>query len=144
MPVLNSQIALSIGRSSVFNCFIWDICSVIWRQTSLPSVDTNRPDEARTMSILFTDLQPETLAFLNTKARSVTKALSITHSAAFAGFVADFLEQHTEVDCRDNIKGRVKVKYLDYLKQRGLTGLWRFLTTRVAALVDLEQKCKKT
>jgi hypothetical protein len=131
------------GRIKVFNCFIWDFCSVLWRCTPPP------PPNEGTLSILYTDLRPETQAQLHTAANTVAKSLSITHGAVFMGYVADFLRENPSLlpngqqPSPDLVRGNVKVQYLDYLKQRGLCGVHAFLFTFIGSLASRGDKQEK-
>jgi hypothetical protein len=147
-------------RVALFNCFVWDFCSVLWRNSVLPSSATGRNGDnhdamAWRMSILFTDLDPDTLAKLSNgpAASTVTSALSITHGAVFAQFASDFLRQHHTTTAgrsdetessSDMLKGKLKQEYLDYLKRNcGMHGLHAFLSNFVGSLAKREKR-KKT
>jgi hypothetical protein len=131
-PIFSS----SVG---VFNCFLWDFCSVLWRCSALPALDDSSTNPARHNSILFTEISPELLRGLHLDEES-SKALSVTHGATFAGHAADFCEKH-RLSSPDAILGRVKVKYLDFLREHhGLDGIYTFLTTFVGSLADREAR----
>lgn len=150
-------------RVALFNCFIWDFCSVLWRGSPLPSldVDTSRQtsDPARENSILFTDISTKTLNELHAISAEfrVPMSLSITHGATFSGFASSFLEINAESKKKrkrenlpiegleitpDLLQGKLKVKYLDYLKEKGLVDLYAFLTTFVGSLSEREKRKK--
>eukprot|EP00978_Attheya_sp_CCMP212_P026346 scaffold86484_cov45-Attheya_sp.AAC.3 len=109
---------------------------------------------ARANSILFTDIPHETLLafhqFHSPHDVKVTAALSITHGAVFAGFASRFLKQHMSVNSSsqnsnrafspDLLRGKLKLKYLNYLKERGFLGLYSFLTTFVGSLAQAEKR----
>jgi hypothetical protein len=113
-------------------------------------------DMARANSILFTDIPHETLLafhqFHSSHDVKVTAALSITHGAIFAGFASRFLKQHLSVSSSssqnnsnrtfspDLLRGKLKLKYLNYLKKRGFVGLYTFLTTFVGSLAQAEKR----
>lgn len=142
LPTLSHTLSFVVfGRISVFNCFVWDVCSVLWRQSALPS-DFN--ESARSRSILFTQLTPRTLGYLQRRQDMATKALSITHGAAFAEHAQEFLVSSSsslEKKDRDEIRGALKVRYLDFLhQQEGFQGLFSFLTTFVGSLAEREQR----
>ena len=108
--------------------------------------------QARLNSILFTDVSVETLHDLHSlpKNLKVKSALSITHGAAFSGFAVKFLQQYFEGKSvtaarsqelsPDLLTGTVKVKYLDYLKDVGFSGLHAFLSTFVGSLAKKKRK----
>lgn len=102
----------------------------------MPALDAVGNDEARSRSICLTELSPEALASLYKEPERVKLALSITHGAIFAGYARDFLKQN-KLDGQSPdvvLRGTIKVKYLEYLKERGLNGIYSFLTTFVASL----------
>jgi hypothetical protein len=109
----------------------------------LPSLDPSTQDEARANSICFTDVSRQTLAALHRDASRVKWALSITHGAVFAGYASEFMKKHKLQDDTNILRGKVKVKYLEYLKERGLNGLYTFLTTFVGSLADREARKQK-
>jgi hypothetical protein len=82
----------------------------------------------------------ETLAELHQDAFRVKWALSITHGAVFVGYVSEFMKKHKlQHDNNTNLlRGKLKVTYLEYLKERGLNGVYTFLTTFVGSLADRE------
>jgi hypothetical protein len=146
-----------LEKVAIFNCFIWDACSVLWRCSPLPPLDEGQAnDMARMNSILFTDIPKETLLALHYLPSdfNVAAALSITHGAVFAGHASDFLtnyyrrkrERGASTDdipaalSPDLLTGSVKVKYLDSLRDEGYTGLHAFLTTFVGSLAERERK----
>lgn len=132
---------LSVHDSiAIFNCFVWDFCSFLWKGSPLPSLDPSEESNARANSICFTDLPQETLERLHKDASHVRFALSITHGAVFAAYASDFMKMH-KLDHNPNaISGKLKVKYLEYLKERGLNGVYTFLTTFVGSLADREAR----
>ena len=102
---------------------------------------------ATKMSILFTDLDPGTLAKLNEPLldQSIRKTLSISHGVVFAQYAADFLRTRSrEADVSiDALKGKLKQDYLDYLKEEcGMEGLHAFLVTFIGSLAKREQRKK--
>ena len=140
-------------RVALFNCFIWDFCSVLWR-CSLSQLQ----QEQEKNSILLSDLSHDTMLMLSQHHHQQQQqpgvidadservglslsvaSLSITHGATFSGFASTFLETHyhtadhdTSVDnilSPDILTGTWKVKYLDYLKEIGFVNLHSFLTT---------------
>jgi len=122
---------------ALFNCYIWDICSALWRKSPLPSTDVLEMSAARSKSILFTDVKAETLASLHEHYESVSVALSITHGASFHSYIRAFLGQSEKMTA---IEGKTKLKYLDFLKVQGLNGIHCFLTTFVASLASREER----
>ena len=135
-------------RIKIYNCYIWDICSALWRCSPFPQLG---PDATLSASILFTDLRPETLSILSNGASSpkagttvwndVPKALSITHGPAFVGLSMDFVETYSGKHGNkgrmiiENLKGKTKVRYLSFLKnEHGMTGVDLFLSTFIASL----------
>ena len=145
-----------LEKVAIFNCFIWDACSVLWRCSPLPSLDEGQANVARMNSILFTDIPQETLLALHHLPSdfNVAAALSITHGAVFSGHASDFLnkfyqrkqERGASADSiptnlsPDLLTGSIKVKYLDYLRDEGYVGLHSFLTTFVGSLAERERK----
>ena len=110
--------------------------------------------QAMSNSILFTDLSLDIVKDLQSlpKHLKVQFALSITHGAAFSGFAVKFLEQYFEGKCEPSdsqdlspnlLTGTTKVKYLDYLRDVGFSGLHLFLTTFVGSLSAREAKKKR-
>lgn len=101
------------------------------------------------MSILFTDLNPATLVELHKHSlvdEGIQRALSITHGAVFAQYASEFLcSRHGEVDVTiDDLKGKMKQDYLDYLKQEcNMEGVYAFLVTFIGSLAKREQKRKE-
>lgn len=50
---------LSVHDSiAIFNCFVWDFYSFLWKGSPLPSLDPSAESKARANSICFTDLPP--------------------------------------------------------------------------------------
>ena len=146
-----------LEKVAIFNCFIWDACSALWRSSPLPLLGEGQAnDMARMNSILFTDIPQETLLALHHLPSdfNVAAALSITHGAVFSGHASDFLsnfyQRRQERDASadsiltnlspDLLTGSVKVKYLDYLRDEGFVGLHSFLTTFVGSLAERERK----
>jgi len=145
-----------LERVALFNCFIWDFCSILWRCSPIPSLNEGQGDSARMNSILFTDIPRETLLALHHLPSDfkVASALSLTHGAVFSGFASDFLDKYYKKrrergdDCptslsADLLTGSVKVKYLDYLKEEGFVHLHGFLITFVGSLAEREKKKTK-
>lgn len=164
---------------TIFNCYIWDFCSALWRCPDLTPLLLKEEEEVgsnahvsssstrsiKLHSILFTDLSEATLRDLHLEHRCfITKvqySLSITHSAAFSGFASHFLQEHIiqkkaicssdvtaspspeETLSPDFLTGNTKVKYLDYLRDIGFSGLHSFLTTFVGSLSTREAKKKQ-
>ena len=149
---------------ALFNCFIWDFCSVLWRGSPLPSLDlddTSRQtsDPARENSILFTDNSTKTLDeshAVSTEFR-LSMSLCITHGAMFSGFASSFLEINAESNKKrkhenlpmerleitpDLLQGKLRAKYLHDLNGKGSVDLHAFLTTFVGSLSE-RQKRKK-
>jgi len=143
-----------LDRVAVFNCMVWDFCSVLWRNSPLPmmSADTSSnatmTDTATKMSVLFTSLAPGTLDKLKNPLLDtiVRKSLSITHGAIFAQHASDFLStrNHEALDSSiDQLKGKLKQEYLDYLHENcGMKGLYSFLVTFIGSLAKREKKKK--
>jgi hypothetical protein len=136
-----------LDRVKIFNCFVWDFCSVLWRCSPPPSPhhvsgkeSSSSSSSSRTLSILYTDLRPETQSQLYAAADKVASTLSITHSAVFAGYASAFLK--TQLPDQPNpspdlIRGKLKVKYLDYLKTScGMEGIHSFLSSFVGSLAN--------
>jgi hypothetical protein len=133
-----------LDRVKIFNCFVWDFCSVLWRCSKPPSPhvsekESSSSSSSRTLSILYTDLRLETQSQLYAAADKVAFTLSITHSAVFAGYASAFLKIQLP-DQRnpslDLIRGKLKVKYLDYLKTCGMEGIHAFLSSFVGSLAN--------
>ena len=135
-----------LERIALFNCFVWDLCSSLWRSSTLPDANNTKTNhkassDAHSNSILFTQLRPSTLAALQQYGGRVSKTLSLTHGAPFVGYSRDFLHsQGPNLSVRDDLRGKQKVLYLDYLKTRGLCGIYSFLVTFVASLANREQR----
>jgi hypothetical protein len=133
-----------LDRVKIFNCFVWDFCSVLWRCSPPPNPHVSEKESSssstsRTLSILYTDLRPETQAQLYTAADKVASTLSITHSAVFAGYASAFLKTQLPDQPKpspDLIRGKLKVKYLDYLKTCGMEGIHSFLSSFVGSLAN--------
>ena len=145
MSCLILKIAVKLAHSylkfsiALFNCYVWDICSVLWRKSPLPSTDALEMNMARCKSILFTDLSAETLGFLHDDYDSISVALSVTHGAAFRSYIRAFWGES-----EDNVlEGNVKLKYLDFLKAQGLVGIYNFLTSFVSSLASREERRKQ-
>lgn len=107
---------------------------------------------SRKMSILFTSIEAETLFKLNNSAQKAhaLSALSITHGAVFAPYSSDFIhrispkETNTEGFVPDILKGKMKQKFLDYLKNDcGMRGVHAFLTSFVSSLATREKRREK-
>jgi hypothetical protein len=140
LPTSSAYLTTGMDRVKLFNCFLWDFCSVLWR-CSAPS-----DDAARNMSILYTDLRPETQSRL-CRSASAPLALSISHGAAFTAFAADFLRRRSmdhppPLDFAMLLRGKTKVQYLDYLREFGFHGVYDFLYTFVASLAKRQQQQK--
>lgn len=115
-----------LDRVKVFNCFLYDFCTVLWRAALASNKGT---------SILFTDLRSEIQTGLHTHAASVSKALSVTHGAIFASYAAAHTNQNSVA--LDTMYGGAKVTYLEYLRSEGLHGIHRFLTTYIKSLASV-------
>lgn len=132
------DVASGLDRVKVFNCFVWDFCCVLWRCSPPPDL---RAEESSTAnrSILYTAVRPETQSQLYAAASKVAFSLSITHGAVFAGYAADFASKSIATACPspDQIRGKLKAKYLDYLKEdHGMQGIHAFLSSFVASLAN--------
>jgi hypothetical protein len=128
-----------LDRVKIFNCFVWDFCSVLWRCSPPPNPHVTGQES--TLSILYTDLRPETQSQLYAAADKVASTLSITHSAVFAGYASEFLKSQQLPNQQQNpspdlIRGKLKVKYLDYLKTCGMEGIHSFLSSFVGSLAN--------
>lgn len=134
---------VTVNSVALFNCFIWDFSCFLWKGSPLPSLDPGTGSEARSNSICFTDLSRETLELLHKDSAQVRWALSLTHGAAFAGYAKRFLKKHKLEEFPNVIRGKTKVKYLEFLKEQGLNGVYSFLTTFVAFLANRESKRKR-
>jgi len=142
-------------RMTIFNCFVWDFCSALWRCSPLPlshsqnelSEAEHGADMAQTHSVLFTDLPSEVIEELHLFPNDFTArtSLCITHGSVFAGYASSFLEKHfrnhdgiNENSLHpDMLKGKVKVKYLDSLPFEGVK---KFLNSFVSSLAEREKK----
>ena len=102
-------------RIALFNSYVWDIVSVCWRNSIARHVT----------SCLFNNVPEIVLAAVGNDHQS---ALSITHAAAFIGY--------------NLVEARNRAKYVDKLRERGLTGLHSFLVAFVGALAEREQRKK--
>jgi len=156
-------------RIKVFNCYVWDICCALWRcPPVLPPMSANGKvvsvrEQSSTLatSILYSGLPGETqlaLFFVPTRGDKATsstlisKALGLTHAAVFAGHAFDFvtnsnLDRNSSCLTLDNIRGKTKINYLDYLQNKhGLEGLNLFLSTFIASLAKKKssQNANKT
>ena len=131
------QATTGLDRVKLFNCYLWDYCSVLWRCSPPPSPDKGNDESARNLSILYTDLRPETQSRLYQRRDRVSSALSITHGAIFAAYAAEFLRRCNSSDSNP-LRGKRKVEYLDYLRNEcGLEGVHEFLYASVASLAQL-------
>lgn len=214
--------SLTIYSIAVFNCFVWDVCSTLWRCSQIPqhhSTPTTTLADLSSKSLLFGSslrgtsisnslriLHQEmpnnknyesksniSLSSLNTTTSSNIvgnnrmTALSITHGAAFSGYTKGFLSKQQQHQIHNNNNNRdkdkksnnditnnninskkrksihqhdpttitsssssdlsffstnkkLKLKYLDYLKNLGFENLFLLLTTFVESLSDRERK----
>mmetsp|Transcript_42103 Transcript_42103/g.106236 ORF Transcript_42103/g.106236 Transcript_42103/m.106236 type:complete len:299 (-) Transcript_42103:447-1343(-) len=122
-----------LAAVSTLNHYIWNFCNCLWLdQALLP------PGEEVPFRL---DFPEETAAILRRKyGTRVQSALSVTGGVAFAPYLSDFLsnhqssshqtnghgaatQQHAELDAKD------RVLYLEFLRDCGLDGLFRFITT---------------
>ena len=103
-------------RIALYNSFVWDIVSACWRSSLVPHEH----------SWLFRHIPVHIMLLLGEEKQS---ALSITSSAAFIGY-------------QYGMAGRVRhrAKYVDGLRDRGLTGLYSLLVTFVGALADRSRR----
>lgn len=135
---------------TIFNCFVWDFCSALWRCSPLPHNET-MTELAQKHSILFTDLPSEVIEELHLLPNdfAAKTSLSITHGSVFAGYASMFLEKHFRNHDKINedeslrpdlLKGKVKVKYLESLPFEGMK---KFLNNFVSSLVEREKKRAK-
>ena len=128
-----NRTCLGLERVVLFNGFVLDVCNVLW---------SCKGPAAAGGGILYTEFDGallDELRELHERGSNVYAALSLTHSSAFATFAKEFLEARSKkgkaVDGGlDGIKGGVKVKYLEYLKERGFVGVYGFLTTFIKSL----------
>jgi hypothetical protein len=146
---------------NIFNCYVWDYCSGLWRcpdlnQFFLDNSSSRDGSNDRLHSILWTDLSEETSQDMRIHLikSNLRYTLSITHSAAFSGFATHFLRAQQlnnpaaapyscSIISPDELTGTNKVKYLEYLREVGFSGLYSFLTTFVNSLSTREAKKKK-
>lgn len=140
---------------------MWDFCSALWRcpdlnQFFLDNSSSRDSINDRLHSILWTDLTEETSHDMRIHLikSNLRYTLSITHGAAFSGFASHFLlaqqlnNPPAALNASSNISpdeltGTNKVKYLEYLREVGFSGLYSFLTTFVNSLSTREAKKKK-
>jgi hypothetical protein len=116
-----------MDRVKVFNCLVWDFCSVLWRGASF--------DDAN-LSILFTNLTTETRERIHHE----TMSWSIMNSIVFAQHRRNF-QRDRQVSSSDMTRSKVKLEYLDYLHEEcGLKGLYNFLSTFVGSLANRARK----
>jgi len=159
--ILNLIKNQNFSRVVLFNCFIWDFCSVLWRSAPLPSLRSDEMSRGelelvRENSILFTDISEKSLQELHeiNSEFKVSSSLSLTHGATFSGFASSFLStvQGSKEKNNKNIEtflspdlltGKLKVKYLDYLKEAGFTNIFSFLTSFIGSLSNREKNKKK-
>lgn len=138
----------SFCRVAVFNCIVWDFCSLLWRNSPFPTGGNESADTASNMSILFTDLNPTTFAKLcehSIADEGIQKAFSITHGAVFAQYASEFLRSRhkSTTVTADCLKGKLKQEYLDFLKREcGMEGVYAFLVTFIGSLAKREGRKK--
>ena len=117
------------------------------------NLDSGQEDLARENSILFTDVSTKTLQELHTIGSDfqMSTVLSISKGATFAGFAYAFMQKLKHLqNKRGNLNlgkselvGKIKVKYLDYLRDKGFTNIYTFLTTFVGSLAEREKRKKR-
>jgi len=145
----------------IFNCYVWDFCSALWRcpdlnQFLLDNSSSQDRFNDRLHSILWTDLSEETTKEMRIHLikSNLRYTLSITHGSAFSGFASHFLlTQHrinpvaapnsTSKISPSELTGTNKVKYLEYLREVGFGGLYTFLVTFVTSLSTRDKKKKQ-
>lgn len=133
---------------TVFNCYVWDICSILWRKSALPVLSQEGigiDEDSHQKSILFIDVSSDFSLQLHSlpDCFSGTDILSITHCSIFSPFVKSFLKEFQGDEAFPDpsiIKGKVKVRYLDYLRDNGFVNLYAFLTTFISSLAIREEK----
>jgi hypothetical protein len=119
--------AFEIMQEKVFDCFLWDVFSTLWRNQPYLALNTSGTS-GREMSILYTDIRPEVQETLLKSLKP--HSLSITHGLAFAEYIFGFIQTHGEqfgISRPDQIAEKQKEKFLDYLQTCGLSGIYNFL-----------------
>ena len=129
-------------RIDLFNSFVWDFGSVLWRCTPPPPPppllsddmdDVHSNNDNNNRSILFTDLflRPATQQRIHAAGAVVAPALSIWNR--------DVLVSYYTADMSKSDNSKVEY-YLEYLRDEcGLHGLHEFLHTFVGPLVQRQQ-----
>jgi hypothetical protein len=127
----------------VFNCLVWDFCSVLWRNSLFSS-----KDQPANRSILDRDLSDTLRTQIQEHGSNMDlpMALSITHGSVFVTYAWDFLrsvQKEQSLSLLD-IKGTLKHDYLDYLKEKaGMKGLHAFMAAFIGSVSKREAKRKQ-
>ncbi len=124
---------------------------MLWKTSSqLPTLDAQEGfehDSAGNYSILYTDISPEYLRELHElpDVFSIRSSFSLTHGSVFSSYAHSYLRTvhgstKRDADNPNLLKGKLKAKYLEYLKDRGLHNVYTFLNTFVSSLAEREAK----
>jgi len=118
----NTGFSNGLEKIEMYNSFVWDYCNALWRNKPLPV--EHGEVEGRTRSLLFHHASDSGfIKYLHADSKQTCLALGILQSEGFIGFAQEF----------ENVAD--KVKYLDYLKERGCDGVADFLGTFISSLV---------
>jgi hypothetical protein len=142
---VQSKATLSDGelqQLNVYVCCVHDLASILW--SGCATFDEDDTGRSRPYTLLFSEIREAIKQRLqaasvcsSVRTFSIASALSITHGAIFSDYVVDFLRTHaanssfgeTGDDMFITLQGQRKLSYLEYLKSRGLTGLYELLIT---------------
>jgi hypothetical protein len=124
---------------------VLDFCFIVHKSP----LSSNKHGQLTDMSILLQDMPQTTRALLGGQQavhKFVPMALSINHGAPFALYASDFLCGNIPVGTRnsslpagvaslaDQLKGKLKRKYLEHLQKKGMDGLQAFLAHFISSL----------
>ncbi|ELR18119.1 uncharacterized protein ACA1_368200 [Acanthamoeba castellanii str. Neff] len=140
-------------KSAQLNSYIWDFAVALWRQrlfTPTQDPTTGKPGFKETLG-LSECAPPLSQWSCQLSSQHAPACLSFTHAIVFSNFALEYMravEQQSEGPSRiplhpDMIKEVHKFHYVEFLKERGLDGLYEFLCTFVASLrqrVQLQQQ----
>jgi len=143
MDPIEANLSFENGLDQIplFNEYVMDYSNVLWRQ---------RAFEETQKTILF-KVNEEAVGVLK-QGHTVKQALSITHSTPWSAECFRYLqglrdriqpEQHI-ILTPSMVKDKMRVDYLDYLRQQGYLGLHEFLYTFIGSLVERAKTKKPT
>jgi len=134
------QLTFNRGSEKVkyINSYIWDFCSALWRCRIL-TLEGGEVAPKETMG-----LDPSVIQYLRSQNSpdDISRTLSIAQSVTFGTLGYSFLRNVKHVDedggalhprlIRDDL-----ISFVDYLKEKGCSGLYRFLYTFIGLLAKL-------